>query len=167
MVEHGVVQREQVEFGFAENCEPIKKKKKKISTMDYYSYRLMVRKNSQQWIHRADRLTQQYVCDMYSKIQGERLNYIRFNQNDFRISAKQGLQDAVTAGEAISESIGRKIILPSSFTNGPRHIFQLFNDAMAIAIELGIRLFFKFISTIIINYIYDDRKAGPFYHVYL
>ena len=24
----------------------------KISTMDYYSYRLMVRKNNQQWIHR-------------------------------------------------------------------------------------------------------------------
>jgi hypothetical protein len=110
------------------------KNKQKISTMDYYSYRLMVRKDNQQWIHRAGRLTQQYVCDMLSKIQGERLNYLRFNQNDFRISAKQGLQDAVTAGE-LGENIGRKIILPSSFNNGPRHIFQLFNDAMAIAME--------------------------------
>ena len=94
-----------MEFGYAENCEPIKKKKTKISTMEYNSYRLMVRKNNQQWIHRAGRLTQQYVCDMYSKIQGEMLNYKRFNQNDFRISAKQGLQDAVTAGEAIYISI--------------------------------------------------------------
>ena len=101
----------------------------------------MVRKLNQQWIHRAGRLTQQYVCDMYSKIEGERLNYLRFNQNDLRISAKQGLQDAVTAGEALSENVGRKIILPSSFTNGPRHIFQLFNDAMTISIELGICYF--------------------------
>ena len=139
MIENGVVQRERLENN--ETNESTKQQKKKISTMDFYSYRLMVRKLNQQLIHRAGRLTQQYVCDMYSKIEGERLNYLRFNQNDLRISAKQGLQDAVTAGEALSENVGRKIILPSSFTNGPRHIFQLFNDAMTISIELGICYF--------------------------
>ena len=110
--------------------------------MDHYAYRLMIRKNTQQWLHRSGRLAQQYACDMYSKIIGESLNYIKFHQNDFRMTLKSGLEDAVAAGETISDNIGRKIILPSSFTNGPRHLFQLYNDSMAIVTDKGLIDFF-------------------------
>jgi hypothetical protein len=50
----------------------------------------MIRKNTQQWLHRSGRLAQQYACDMYSKIIGESLNYIKFHQNDFRMTLKSG-----------------------------------------------------------------------------
>ena len=68
----------------------INKDKTKITTMDHYAYRLMIRKNTQQWLHRSGRLAQQYACDMYSKIIGESLNYIKFHQNDFRMTLKSG-----------------------------------------------------------------------------
>jgi hypothetical protein len=68
----------------------INKDKSKITTMDHYAYRLMIRKNTQQWLHRSGRLAQQYACDMYSKIIGESLNYIKFHQNDFRMTLKSG-----------------------------------------------------------------------------
>jgi hypothetical protein len=44
------------------------------------------------------------------------------------MTLKSGLEDAVAAVETNSDNIGRKIILPYSFTNGPRHLFQLYND---------------------------------------
>jgi hypothetical protein len=54
------------------------------------------------------------------------------------MTLKSGLEDANAAGETNSENIGRKIILPSSFTNGPRHLFQLYNDSMAIVTDKGL-----------------------------
>jgi hypothetical protein len=60
------------------------------------------------------------------------------------MTLKSGLEDAFAAGETNSDNIGRKIILLSSFTNGPRHLFQLYNDSMAIVTAKGlIGLFFN------------------------
>ena len=141
----------EVDAYLIENTTNSNKIKSKITTMDFYAYRLMIRKNTNQWLQRSGRLGQQYACDMYSKIIGERLNYIRFHQNDFRMTIKSGLEDAVAAGETNVENIGRKIILPSSFTNGPRHLFQLYNDSMAIVTEKG-SLFIVFLNSIFCYY---------------
>ena len=37
----------------------------------------------------------------------------------------------------ISNNIGRRIILPSSFTGGPRQMYQLYQDAMSIVSHFG------------------------------
>ena len=44
--------------------------------------------------------------------------------------------DAINAGD-ISDNVGRRIILPSSFTGGPRQMYQLYQDAMAIVSHFG------------------------------
>jgi hypothetical protein len=44
----------------------------------------------------------------------------------------QGLQDAIIASDNSTIAIGQKIILPSSFIVGPRHMVQNYQDAMAI-----------------------------------
>lgn len=49
-----------------------------------------------------------------------------------RADLYKGLSDAVTAGEVDTSVVGRKFILPSSFTGGPRNIIQHYQDAMAI-----------------------------------
>ena len=54
----------------------------------------------------------------------ERLTYVRFNQQKLRADVYQGLEDAVTVGDVDATAIGRRIILPSSFTRGPRNISQ-------------------------------------------
>ena len=102
--------------------------------MQFYSYRLQIRDGD--WIQYAGRLYQQYIVDQYAKIEQERLNYLRMNQSTLRAEMYQGAVDAVNVGD-ISNSIGRRIILPSSFAGGPRQMYQLYQDAMAIVSHFG------------------------------
>lgn len=53
---------------------------KKLSILDYYSYRLMIKPNELNFLHRGGRLLLQYITDMYCKIETSRLNFFRFNQ---------------------------------------------------------------------------------------
>lgn len=53
---------------------------KKVSSMNYYAYRLMIRQNADNYLLRFRRLFQQYCVDMYVKIETERLTFIRLNQ---------------------------------------------------------------------------------------
>ena len=45
------------------------------------------------------RLFQQYVVDIYVKIETMQLRYLRNNQDTIRAELYQGLQDALTSGE--------------------------------------------------------------------
>src|SRR5204862_2034569 len=104
-------------------------KKNKIKTMQFYSYRLQIRDGD--WLQHAGRLYQQYMVDQYAKIEQERLNYLRLNQSTLRAEMYQGAVDAIHTGDT-NNNIGRRIILPSSFTGGSRQMYRLYQDAMAI-----------------------------------
>ena len=71
---------------------------------------------------------------MYAKIECSRLDYIRYNQNHLYAELYQGLTDAAenADGQLDGSQIGKKVILPSSFTGSPRYQHQLYQDAMAI-----------------------------------
>ena len=85
------------------------------------------------------RLFQQYVVDMYAKIEYARLSYIHNNQNQLWIDLYKGVADAVESsdGNIDGTQIGKKFILPSSFTGSPRYQHQLYQDAMAIVRQFG------------------------------
>ena len=82
-------------------------------------------------IHRMGRLPQQYIVDMYVKIEGEQLRYLRNNQKALRADLYQGLADAINSldGNVDGSQIGKKVILPSSFTGSARYQHQLYQDA--------------------------------------
>ena len=80
----------------------------------------------------SGRLLQQYIVDQYSKVEQGRLNYVYHNQRQLRAELYQGLSDAVAAGDTDGATIGRRVVLPSSFTGSPRNIHQLYQDSMAI-----------------------------------
>jgi len=61
-----------------------KEMNKKCSAMLYYSYRLMIRQDEDNYILKCRQLLQQYVVDMYAKIESERLLFIRLNQTKLR-----------------------------------------------------------------------------------
>ena len=85
--------------------------------MQYYKYWLMPRTGEIfNTIHRLGRLFQQYVVDMYSKIEFSRLQYLRIHQSQLCADLYQGLANVVLAsdGQADGSQLGKKIILPSS-----------------------------------------------------
>lgn len=115
-----------------------------VTTMQFYSFHLMYRRPLDplqplvnHHMHLFGPLFQQYIVDMYAKVEQTRLNFIRFNQSQLRCEVYQGLQDAVVSGDADLASIGRKVILPSTFVGGPRHMAQLYQDALSIVRRFG------------------------------
>ena len=67
-------------------------------------------------ILRSGRLLQQYIVNQYTKVEQGRLNYVHHNQRQLRAELYRGLSDAVAAGDTDGASIGRRVVLPSTFT---------------------------------------------------
>nr|CAG8486844.1 4048_t:CDS:2 [Entrophospora candida] len=105
---------------------------KKVTQLEYYSYRLQVHEGESRHLHQSGCLFQQYVVDAYVSIEHNCLNWYRQNQNRIRSELYQGLQDAIFRSDTVTENVGRRVVLPSSFTGGPRQMHQLYQDAMAI-----------------------------------
>lgn len=57
---------------------------KKVSIMNFYLYRFMIRKSEINHIFMCRWHFHQFVVDMYSKIETERLKYICLNQQHLR-----------------------------------------------------------------------------------
>jgi hypothetical protein len=99
---------------------------------EFYGYRLQHRDTDGIALLRGGRLRHQYIVDAYAAIEQNRLKYLRLNQKKLRVDLYQGLQDAIATGDNSAAAIGQRIILPSSFIVGPRHMVQNYQDAMAI-----------------------------------
>ena len=116
--------------GLSIDAHPLTRKPSECcSAMQYYKYGLMPQSGeSFNTIHRMCRLFQQYVVDMYAKIESSRLQYLRFNQSQLCADLYQGLADAVVSsdGQPDGSLPGKKVILPSPFTGGPRYQHQLY-----------------------------------------
>lgn len=97
--------------------------------MKYYAYKFMLRQNNFNIILKCRRLFHQYAVDMYAKIESERLNYLRFNQQTLRVEEYIHLRDAMNT-DGNSEDIGQIVILPATFTGSPRHMHEYAQDAM-------------------------------------
>ncbi|XP_043259365.1 uncharacterized protein LOC122403185 [Colletes gigas] len=109
---------------------------KKVSSMNYYAYRLMIRQNEDNYLLRFRRLLQQFCVDMYVKIETERLSYIRLNQAKLRSEEYIHLRDAIrTEGDA--RNLGRLTILPATYVGSPRHMHEYAQDAMAFVRQYG------------------------------
>jgi hypothetical protein len=94
---------------------------------EFYSYQLQHRDTNGIALFQGDRLRHQYIMDAYVAIEQNRLRYLHLNQKKLRADLYQGLQDAIVT------TVGQKIILPSFFIAGPRHMVQNYQDAMAIS----------------------------------
>ena len=42
------------------------------------------------------------------------------------------MRDAVVRGDTSCKSLGKRIVLPTTFTGGPRYMIQNYQDAMAV-----------------------------------
>ena len=85
--------------------------------MEWYKYRLMVRGNAREdnYLHRFGKLFQQFIVDMYAKMEANRLGFIRHNQNRLRADLYRNVVDAMHVGDNDMATVGKRVILPSSF----------------------------------------------------
>lgn len=65
-------------------------------------------------------LFNQFLLDMYAKIETEKLNYIRYNQQMLRTESYIHFKNAVSREDVDASKIGQMEILSSYFHGGPR-----------------------------------------------
>lgn len=135
--------------------------RKQISVREFHTYRLQVRPlvdssynplvdndgnvlldNA---LNRAGRLFQEYCCMALAKAEAQRLRWHRKNQKTIRAELYRNLSDSWTAhdhtgGERLAA--GKRVVLASSFTGGPRDQWGRYQDAMAIVRKIGKPSFF-------------------------
>jgi hypothetical protein len=112
--------------------------KKYISMLEYYSYRLQQRPGQSMLPLMCGNLSMQFMVDVYACIEQSRLNWIMKNQGVLRTELYDGLQDAFRKGDTRTEQVGRRIVLPATFTGSPRNKEQNYQDAMGICRWAGL-----------------------------
>jgi hypothetical protein len=70
-------------------CINIKQQDPATGSKDYYAYRLMIRCDQDNVILRCRELCQQFMVDIYVKIESERFQYLRFNKKKLRAEDSQ------------------------------------------------------------------------------
>ena len=109
---------------------------KKLTALVYYRYHIMVRQNVSVLL-RAKQLFQQFLVDAYCKIETERLKFLRHEQTALRADCYLDLRDAILDSDDDPRNVGRRVILPSTFTGGPRYMHERQQDAMTYVRKYG------------------------------
>jgi hypothetical protein len=110
-------------------------KHKYISMAEFHRYCLYIHPQltESQHLFLSGKLFQEYVCETWAITEQNHLNFIKENQDKLRVELYSGLADAVAASDNPDENqLGKRFILPSSFTGSTRNMQQHLQDALAI-----------------------------------
>ena len=111
------------------------KAKKKVSQLQFYRFHLCIRDRN--YLLTARRLLQQFIVDVYAKIECERLQFLRREQSTLRADNYRDLRDTLFSTDGDPRNVGQKVILPATFTGGPRHMFERQQGAMTYVSNYG------------------------------
>ncbi|CAK5074082.1 unnamed protein product [Meloidogyne enterolobii] len=112
---------------------------KKISLCDFTKYKMFFRSDGKFLPHfYGGKLFQQWCVDQAARIEWSRLNYIKTHQKEI-CKEPYNTIDNFLKSKALETGarVRKQIILPTSFTGGPRNMLESFMDAMAIVNEVG------------------------------
>ena len=128
------------DFGIAivdEDKNPIinKGKKRYVTAMNYYAYMLMIRDDETNHLHKSKNLFLQFLVDIYVKIENERINYIKYHQDQLRVVEYEILKEAVENNK--DTDIGKPTIMPSSFVGSDRWWHNIIQDGLTYTITHG------------------------------
>ena len=111
---------------------------KRVSERRYYLFML------QHWtvafnpVLHAGKLTMQYICDCWIRVETSRLNFVRGNQKQNRADLYTGLTDQLSRKSIEDGAIlGKCVVLPSTFEGSPRQMYQAYQDAMCLVQRFG------------------------------
>ena len=114
----------------------------RLSQRAFYRFRLHVRTREPSLLFYACRLFQQYIVDAFVACETTALDWLRGHQQNIRADVYNGLADTLIRADVSASQLGRRFILPASFTGGDRFMQQLFQDSMAIVRFFGKPTFF-------------------------
>ncbi|KAL3839225.1 hypothetical protein ACJIZ3_023816 [Penstemon smallii] len=112
-----------------------KRNRSNVSCREYTSYQAQLRDGDDCCLLHAGRLGQEYIIDMYMKLETSRLDYYLSEQiqKELRTESLQGLIDSVLIdGRNDPANVGQRIVLPSSFIGGPRDMRKRYVNAIAL-----------------------------------
>ncbi len=106
---------------------------RRLTFCNFLQFRLHPRPSSVESDHyfRAAGLLQEYIVEMWVAAGHSRLRWIRDHQKDLRAELYTGVLDALEEGLQPS-AIGRKVVLPASFTSGPRFMQKNLQHALTL-----------------------------------
>ncbi|XP_075108926.1 uncharacterized protein LOC142180758 [Nicotiana tabacum] len=116
----------------AESLQKGKRKRDTVSCREYYCYEFQIRDNETNKVVHCGRIFQQFIVDVYIKLETQRLDFFTFNQDLFRIEVLQGILDILRYGEREASKIGKKTFLPVTFIGGPRDMHRRYMDVIAL-----------------------------------
>ncbi|CAN7085254.1 unnamed protein product [Brassica oleracea var. botrytis] len=111
--------------------------RKFLSIRKFYAFQIQTRLKEGMTLIKSGRLPHQYVVDVYSAIEEDRLRCARNNQDVLRAELYSNVCDAVGKGDTEARTVCKRFILPPSFTGGPRYLIEKYHDAMAICRQFG------------------------------
>ena len=103
----------------------------RVSQAQWYSYYLHERPDQFSVLHHAGELLQEFIVDAWAQTEANRLRFIKQNQLQLCTDLYNGLADSADGTISLDE-LGKRSVLPSSFTGSPRQMVQLYQDALAI-----------------------------------
>jgi len=94
----------------------------RLTFRQYFRFHLHVRNGHELIPFAFYRLFQQYLVDAWAICDQHQLNWLRTHQSNLRADIYNGVADALTRTDVDLTSIGRRVILPSSYLGGARFI---------------------------------------------
>ncbi|GJY08178.1 hypothetical protein Tco_0375232, partial [Tanacetum coccineum] len=88
-------------------------------------------------IHNSRRLFQQFLVDIFTMIETERMYFFHKKQKLLRCASYENLSNQLENGNRDASKLGKSIFLPSSFTGGARFMRQNYLDAMTLCKWFG------------------------------
>ena len=67
---------------------------------------------------------QELISDWYVRMEAFNLEWLRRNQKLIRAELYGGLTDALQAGDTDASQLGKRTVLPTTFTGSPRNVAQ-------------------------------------------
>ncbi|GBM57107.1 hypothetical protein AVEN_44406-1 [Araneus ventricosus] len=117
---------------------------KKISAMEFYTFRIMIWTESSNHILFYRELFHQYIVDIYAKTESESFLYIMLNQQKLRVEEYIHLRDAITNDGNVTV-MGRMDILPTTYIGCSRYMHEYAQDTMTYIRSYGLsNLFITF-----------------------
>nr|XP_017234917.1 PREDICTED: uncharacterized protein LOC108208855 isoform X2 [Daucus carota subsp. sativus] len=108
-----------------------------VSMREYQAFRLQYRSSEGHTLLMGGRLFLQYVVDAWCCIERCRLRWVETHQSTIRSELYNNLVDSYSHGDVSAAEVGKRIVLPSSFTGGFRYMQQNYQDSLAVCKEYG------------------------------
>ncbi|XP_074339091.1 uncharacterized protein LOC141677199 isoform X4 [Apium graveolens] len=113
------------------------KKNNKVSMREYYVFRAQYRRGEGHTIILGGRLFLQFIVDAWCSVEHGRLMWVRRHQSLIRSELYNNIVDSMRRGDVDATDVGKRVVLPSSFTGGYRYMQQNFQDSLALCKEFG------------------------------